>query len=189
MFPSAEICFEEGWKDCLDLVCEDRIPKLKPSQGLFVLILCIFFGGFGTIYASFLDKDKHNNPKINCRQFCIGVAQVLTYHQGYCWALMWGIKIYYRSKSKEPDDVKINTYSSKTTTALPVNTPSFQTANTPVLIPGNKIFSPLPQPIESVFTSPLQYTSRGLTVSTNTGQFKRIPQIIVSPIPVMNLNS
>ena len=71
--------------------CVETIPRLTPSEGYCMLLCCIFFGGFGTLYTACLGD-------CNCCQIMIGIFQIIIPGVGYIWALIWGYLIYYKSK-------------------------------------------------------------------------------------------
>ena len=71
-------------------------PKVESSMGLIVLILNIFFPGWGTVIAGVLTQEaEKKTPAI-----IVGILQfILAYFLiGWFWSIWWGFKIYQASQ-------------------------------------------------------------------------------------------
>ena len=96
--------------------CTSTIPRLTPNQGTCILVTCILLGGWGTIYAACMAET------FEYIQLCIGFAQLFIPIGGYVWAIIWGIKIYEKSRILPPlQPIFIATTREMTMPTLPGN--------------------------------------------------------------------
>ena len=75
-------------------ICDKSVQKCPKDWGLVFLIVNCIFPGFGTMFSSYCGKT------INWEALLVGFLQFLLLFicVGWIWSIVWGVRIYDKSK-------------------------------------------------------------------------------------------